>query len=134
DGIQNPFKETIAEFMENGPDAELDDELGFSKFTDDLKAVYAAVDEASVVDALDAFAQRRDKKRPGISRFWRENLANLSACFKFPQAVQRLIYTTNAIEGFNRQLRKVSKAKSVFPTDDSLFKMLYLAMRDILKK
>ena len=51
-----------------------------------------------------------------------------------PQEVRRLIYTTNAIEGFNRQLRKVTKSKSVFPTDDSLFKMLYLAMMDITKK
>ena len=48
--------------------------------------------------------------------------------------MRRLIYTTNAIEGFNRQLRKVTKAKSVFPTDDSLLKMLYLAMMDITKK
>ena len=53
----------------------------------------------------------------------------------FEQApVRRLIYTTNAIEGFNRQLRKVTKSKSVFPTDDSLLKMLYLAMMDITKK
>ena len=48
--------------------------------------------------------------------------------------MRRLIYTTNAIEGFNRQLRKAAKAKSVFPTDDSLLKMLYLAMMDITKK
>ena len=59
---------------------------------------------------------------------------NLSTYFKYPEEVRRLIYTTNAIEGFNRQLRKVTKAKSVFPTDDSLFKMLYLAMMDITKK
>lgn len=50
------------------------------------------------------------------------------------QEVRRLIYTTNTIEGFNRQLRKVTKSKSVFPTDDSLLKMLYLAMMDITKK
>ena len=54
--------------------------------------------------------------------------------FKYPQEVRRLIYTTNAIEGFNRQLRKVTKVKSIFPTDDSLLKMLYLAMMDITKK
>ena len=53
---------------------------------------------------------------------------------KYLQEVRRLIYTTNTIEGFNRQLRKVTKAKSVFPTDDSLLKMLYLAMMDITKK
>ena len=51
-----------------------------------------------------------------------------------PYEIRKLIYTTNAIEGFNRQLRKVTKAKSVFPTDDSLLKMLYLAMMDITKK
>lgn len=54
--------------------------------------------------------------------------------FKFPKDLRRLIHTTNAIEGFNRQLRKVTKSKAVFPTDDSLFKMLYLAMLDITKK
>lgn len=54
--------------------------------------------------------------------------------FKYPQEVRRLIYTTNAIECFNRQLWKVTKSKSVFPTDDILLKMLYLAMMDITKK
>ena len=100
----------------------------------DLKAVYAAVDEQAALAALDVFAQRWDKKYPKISQSWRENWANLSTYFKFPQELRRLIYTTNAIEGFNRQLRKVTKAKSVFPTDDSLFKMLYLAMMDITRK
>jgi len=100
----------------------------------DLKAVYSAVDETSALDALELFAQRWDKKYPKISKSWRENWANLSTYFKYPQEVRRLIYTTNAIEGFNRQLRKVTKSKSVFPTDDSLFKMLYLAMMDITKK
>lgn len=57
----------------------------------------------------------------------------ISAYFKYPETVRRLIYTTNAIEGFNRQLRKVTKSKMVFPTDDSLLKMLYLAMMDIFK-
>lgn len=100
----------------------------------DLKAVYAAVDEATALEALDVFAQHWDKKYPQISASWQDNWPNLSTYFKFPQEVRRLIYTTNAIEGFNRQLRKVTKAKSVFPTDDSLLKMLYLAMMDITKK
>lgn len=100
----------------------------------DLKAVYAAVDESAALDALDTFAEHWDKKYPKISQSWRNNWANLSIYFKFPQALRRLIYTTNTIEGFNRQLRKVTKSKSVFPTDDSLFKMLYLAMIDITKK
>lgn len=100
----------------------------------DLKAVYAAVDEDAALMALDAFSEHWDKKYPTISQSWRANWANLSTYFKFPQKLRRLIYTNNAIEGFNRQLRKVTKAKSVFPTDESLFKMLYLAMMDITKK
>ena len=100
----------------------------------DLKAVYAAVDETSALDALNTFSERWDKKYPKISRSWRDNWANLSTYFKFPQEVRQLIYTTNTIEGFNRQLRKVTKSKSVFPTDDGLLKMLYLAMIDITKK
>ena len=100
----------------------------------DLKAVYAAVDEASALDALDVFAEHWDQKYPKISRSWRENWANLSTYFKCPQEIRRLIYTTNAIEGFNRQLRKVTKSKAVFPTDDSLFKMLNPVMVDITKK
>src|SRR5699024_8887702 len=238
DDIQNLFKETIAEFMENGLEAELDDELGYSKYdyknkdTDNsrnghssktlrtsfgdvdvsvprdrkgefepqvlkknqtsisqdieekilsmyakgmttsdiethirdiygisvsdstvsritdkilpiakewqqrpLEPIYAVVfldaihyhvrsegqivkkvDEQAALDALDAFGERWDKKYPKISQSWRANWANLSTYFKYPQEVRRLIYTTNAIEGFNRQLRKVTKAKSVFPT------------------
>ena len=100
----------------------------------DLKAVYAAVDEDAALMALDTFSEHWDKQYPTISQSWRANWANLSTYFKFPQELRRLIYTTNAIEGFNRQLRKVTKAKSVFPTDESLFKMLYLAMMDITKK
>ncbi|MEA4921191.1 MAG: IS256 family transposase [Clostridiaceae bacterium] len=100
----------------------------------DLKAVYAAVDEASALESLNVFAQRWGKKYPKISVSWQENWPNLSTYFKYPQEVRRLIYTTNAIEGFNRQLRKVTKSKSVFPTYDSLLKMLYLAMIDITKK
>lgn len=100
----------------------------------DLKKVYTAVDEEAALNALDAFAAAWDAKYPKISKSWYDNWANLSTYFKFPQELRKLIYTTNTIEGFNRQIRKVTKAKSVFPTDDSLFKMLYLAMKDITKK
>lgn len=100
----------------------------------DMKKVYTAVDEESAMSALDDFAAVWDSKYPKISKSWYDNWANLSTYFKFPQELRKLIYTTNTIEGFNRQLKKVTKAKSVFPTDDSLFKMLYLAMKDITKK
>ncbi len=100
----------------------------------DLKKVYAAIDEQTALYELDAFDEKWGSKYPKIAVSWRTNWANLSTYFKYPEEVRRLIYTTNAIEGFNRQLRKVTKSKSVFPTDDSLLKMLYLAMMDITKK
>ena len=100
----------------------------------DLKKVYTAVDEEAAMQALDEFAAVWDSKYPKIAKSWYENWPNLSTYFKFPQELRKLIYTTNAIEGFNRQLRKATKTRSVFPTDDSLFKLLYLAMKDITKK
>lgn len=100
----------------------------------DLKRVYAAVDEQTALSELDSFDEKWSSKYPKIAISWRANWANLSTYFKYPEAVRTLIYTTNTIEGFNRQLRKVTKNKSVFPTDDSLLKMLYLAMMDITKK
>lgn len=71
----------------------------------DLKAVYAAVDEQAALDALETFAQNWDNKYPKIAKSWRENWANLSTYFKYPQEVRRLIYTTNTIESFNRQFK-----------------------------
>lgn len=100
----------------------------------DLKKVYTAVDEQTAQYQLDIFEEKWGGKYPKIALSWRSNWANLSTYFKYPQEVRTLIYTTNAIENFNRQLRKVTKSKSVFPTDDSLLKMLYLAMVDITKK
>lgn len=108
--------------------AVLDDQSDEEQFID------AAVDEQAALDALETFAQNWDNKYPKIAKSWRENWTNLSTYFKYPPQVRRLIYTTNTIEGFNRQLRKVTKSKSVFQTDDSLLKMLYLAMMDITKK
>ncbi|MBP2660014.1 MAG: transposase mutator type, partial [Firmicutes bacterium] len=100
----------------------------------DLKAVYAAVDEQTALYQLELFDEKWSKRYPKIALSWQSHWANLSTYFKYPQEVRTLIYTTNAIENFNRQLRKVTKAKSVFPKDDSLLKMLYLAMMDITKK
>lgn len=100
----------------------------------DLKRVYAAIDEQTALYELDAFDEKWGNEYPKIALSWLANWANLATHFKYPQEVRKLIYTTNAIEGFNRQLRKVTKSKSVFPTDYSLLKMLYLAMMDITKK
>ncbi len=100
----------------------------------DLKRVYAAPTEDIAISELGLFDDKWGGKYPKIAKSWRDNWANLSTYFKYPEAVRRIIYTTNAIEGFNRQLRKVTKSKTVFPTDDSLLKMLYLATMDITKK
>ena len=100
----------------------------------DLKLVYAAPTEETALNELELFKDKWDSKYPKIYKSWNDNWATLSTYFKYPEAVRRLIYTTNAIEGFNRQLRKVTKSKTVFPSDDSLLKMLYLATMDITKK
>jgi transposase-like protein len=100
----------------------------------DLKRVYTAPSEEAALSELDGFDEKWGTKYPKIAVSWRNNWPKLATYFKYPAEVRKLIYTTNAIEGFNRQLRKVTKSKSVFPSDDALFKMLYLATVDITKK
>ena len=104
------------------------------KLMADLKMVYAAPDEAAALEELESFGEKWNSKYPKIYKSWSERWATLSTYFKYPNEVRKLIYTTNAIEGFNRQLRKVTKSKTVFPSNDSLLKMLYLATMDITKK
>jgi transposase-like protein len=100
----------------------------------DLKLVYKASTEENALLNLESFDEKWGKKYPKIAISWKNNWPRLSTYFKYPQEIRTLIYTTNTIEGYNRQLRKVTKNKSVFPTDDSLLKMLYLATQDITKK
>ena len=100
----------------------------------DLKHVYGAATEEIALQALEDFGAKWNGKYPKIYKSWRDDWALLSTYFKYPEAVRCLIYTTNTIEGFNRQLRKVTKSKTVFPSDSSLLKMLYLATMDITKK
>ena len=104
------------------------------KLMADLKTVYSAPDEKTAVTNLEEFGKKWDSKYPQIHKSWSERWPTLATYFKYPEAVRRLIYTTNTIEGFSRQFRKVTKSKTVFPSDDSLLKMLYLAMMDITKK
>jgi len=82
---------------------------------------------------LDSFDEKWSEKYPKIAKSWKDNWTNLSTYFKHPEAGRRLIYTNNTIEGFNRQLWKVTKSKMIFHSDDGLLKMLYLAMVDITK-
>jgi Transposase and inactivated derivatives len=103
-------------------------------FMKDLKLVYQASTEDLALQALDDLEDKWGSKYPNAILSWRNNWPSLSTYFKYPPELRKIIYTTNAMENFNRQLRKVTKTRSIFPTDDSLFKILYLAMIDITKK
>ena len=81
----------------------------------DLKKVYAAVDEETALYELEQFETKWDSKYPKISASWKAHWSELSTYFKYPQSVRTLIYTTNSIENFNRQLRKVSKKQVCIP-------------------
>ena len=100
----------------------------------DLKLVYGAATEQEAVSALDAFEKKWGKKYPHIGKSWRKNWSELSVYFKYSAELRRLIYTTNPIESFNQGIRKVTKNKAIFPNEDALLKMLYLAIHDMSKK
>lgn len=100
-----------------------------------LKKIYAAPTEATGLAALEEFAQSpAGKKYPYIAKSWVANWSELCTFFKFSPHLRKVMYTTNTIERFNCGIRKVTKIKQVFPTEDSVLKMLYLAQKDILKK
>ena len=100
----------------------------------DLKLVYGAETKDLAELRLTEFAEKWDKKYPQISKSWMENWEYLSEFFKYPEEVRKLIYTTNAVEGFHRMLRKYTKNKGSFPTDDAIFKSYYLAIAEIGRK
>ena len=100
----------------------------------DLKKIYGAVSEEAALYALEEFKEKWDSKYPQIYKSWYANWGDLSGFFKYPAEMRRLIYTTNAVEGFHRMLRKFTKTKTNFPTDDSLKKSIYLSVKEISKK
>ena len=100
----------------------------------DLKNIYSANTLSEAEGALDDFSKKWDTKFPTISKSWKRDWENIIPLFDYPHDIRRAIYTTNAIESMNMTLRKVIKNKRVFPNDDSVFKMLYLAILNISKK
>jgi transposase-like protein len=104
------------------------------KFCADMRAIYTAPNVKEGERALEEFEKNWGSKYPYAIKSWRANWGSLSTMFKYPPEIRRLIYTTNPIESFNRLLRKVSKNKCSFPTDDALFKLLYLAVMDATEK
>jgi putative transposase len=94
----------------------------------DLKTIYQAPSLEAATDALEAFCVQWDSRFPQISRMWRAHWSNLTPFFDYPPAIRKVIYTTNAVESVNAQLRKVTKHRGAFPTPDSARKVLYLAI------
>jgi transposase-like protein len=100
----------------------------------DLKPIYQAATVAEAEAALDAFANKWDDLYPAISQIWIRHWNNIIPIFDYPMDIRKVIYTTNAIESLNRSLRKVIKTKAVFPDEESVFKLMYLAMNNIAKR
>lgn len=100
----------------------------------DLKPIYKAATDEAALAALEGFSEKWDKQYPHISKSWYSNWDNLVIFLQYPEEIRKVIYTTNAIESLNSQLRKVTKNKRVFPTDDAVFKTLFLAIEYIVKK
>lgn len=100
----------------------------------DLKKIYGAVNLDDAEFALEEFRENWDKKYPNILKSWDKNWTELTAFFEFPQEIRRIIYTTNTVESYHRMVRKFTKSKAIFPTDDSMRKVVYMSVREISKK
>lgn len=103
-------------------------------FMKDLKVVYQAANKSQAEDGLIRLEEIWGKKYPIVLKSWNNNWDKLSTYFQYDEHVRRLIYTTNAVEGFHRQVRKVTKTKGAFPNDMALLKLIYLTVENISKK
>ena len=104
------------------------------EFMKDLKPVYRAISKQAAEDALDALEEKWGNQYPIVIKSWRRKWDDLSAYFKYPEDIRRVIYTTNAVEAVHRQFRKLTKTKGVFPNENSLLKLLYLGIENASKK
>jgi putative transposase len=104
------------------------------EFMKQLKTVYTAPTEEAALQNLESLEEKWSQKYSLALKSWRGNWNNLATFFKYPDEIRTVIYTTNAVESVHRQFRKVTKSRSLFPNDDALKKMLYLAYRDLSKK
>jgi len=106
----------------------------YKTFLRDLRTVYTAPTEAGALDALDQLENTWGTRYPLSIKSWRTNWPYLATYYRYPPELRPIMYTTNAVEALHRQFRKVTNAKTIFPTDESLLKMLFLAYRDLSKK
>ncbi len=98
------------------------------------KKVYKTPTKAAAEVALSELEEKWQKRYPMVINSWINNWDELSAYFEYSEPIRRIIYTTNTVEGFNRQIRKITKTKGGFNDDTSLFKLVFLSYRDIAKK
>lgn len=106
----------------------------YKEFMADLKTVYQAMSLEIAERQLDKLNEKWGSKYKHAIATWQNNWAGISTYFRFPMELRKIIYTSNAVEGLHRRIRKVTKSKSVFPSSQALFKMLYLVINDIAKK
>jgi len=104
------------------------------EFMKDLKRVYRAINKSLAEDELLSLAEKWGDKYPVVIESWERNWEELSQYFEYTQPIRKIIYTTNAVEGFHRQVRKVTKTKGAFTSDMALLKLVYLATKNIEKK
>lgn len=103
-------------------------------FVEELKGVYRAVTESEAEDKLLKLRENWEDRYPLAVKPWVAHWENVKTFFQFPEEIRRIIYTTNAVESVHRQFRKVTKNRAVFPTDESLFKLLFLAVKGLSEK
>ena len=128
---------SVGKIMHNPPNKKLNKICILQRHKElmtDLKAGYKASTEDLALTNLGIFEEKWSEKYPMCVSSWKNNWTELSTYFKYPEGIRKLIYTTNAMENFNRQLRKVTKNKTIFPNDYALQKSLYLAMVDASSK
>lgn len=106
----------------------------YKEFLRDLKDVYKAPNKDVAENALIDLSKKWGKKYPIVIKSWESNWDKLSAYFEYPAEIRKIIYTTNAVEGMHRQIRKVTKTKGSFDSDMALLKLVYLSMRRLSKK
>jgi len=104
------------------------------EFMKDLKLIYQAISKEAAEMGFDNLESKWGKKYPIVIKSWRNKWEHLSAYFKYPEEIRRIIYTTNIIESVHRQFRKLTKNKGAFPNENSLLKLLYMGIQNASKK
>ena len=100
----------------------------------DMKTIYKASNIDQAERALEVFEDKWGKKYPAMIKSWKRNWEGLTSFYNYPQEIKFIMYTTNSIEGFNRQIRKATKAKGALPSERALYKLLYLVSHNVQRR